>query len=80
MSDSDYPRAFVSFPRIAGSGNEIADARAFSARASQHEGPGARLENADIFEWIVFAPTVLNGRFYQACVVFSRLDVKTFCL
>jgi hypothetical protein len=24
MSDSDYPRAFVSFPRIAGSGNEIA--------------------------------------------------------
>jgi hypothetical protein len=21
----DYPRAFVSFPRIAGSGNEIAD-------------------------------------------------------
>jgi hypothetical protein len=24
MSDMDYPRAFVSFPRIAGSGNEIA--------------------------------------------------------
>jgi hypothetical protein len=23
MSDMDYPRAFVSFPRIAGSGNEI---------------------------------------------------------
>jgi hypothetical protein len=24
MSEMDYPRAFVSFPRIAGSGNEIA--------------------------------------------------------
>jgi hypothetical protein len=23
MSEMDYPRAFVSFPRIAGSGNEI---------------------------------------------------------
>ena len=54
--------------------------RAFSARASQHEGPGARLERVDIFEWIVFALTVLNGRLDQACVVFSRLDVKTFYL
>ena len=50
-----------------------ADAKAFSGRASQHE-------KSDIFEWIVFAPTVLNGRLYQACVVFSQLDVKTFCL
>jgi hypothetical protein len=40
MSEMDYPRAFVSFPRIAGSGNEIADARAFSEARSQHKGPG----------------------------------------